>query len=105
MADVTTLTKAILEEKLRRSGLALTILRPCLFMDKFRGTSLPFARPIQTLLLLDTHRPLVGRLFLATLRAVVPRESRIPLTTLHDVGEWRRGRWGIQRSRKEKPMK
>ncbi len=76
--------KAILEEKLKRSGLPFTILRPGLFMDDFRGASLPFARPIQKLL--DGHRPLVGRLFLATLRAVMPRDSRIPLTTLADVG-------------------
>ncbi len=76
--------KALIEEKLRRSGLPFTILRPGLFMDDFRGASLPFARPIQTLLV--AHRPLVGRLFLATLREVVPRDSRIPLTTLSDVG-------------------
>ncbi len=76
--------KAILEEKLRHSGLPFTILRPGLFMDDFRGASLPFARPIQKLL--DGHRLLVGRLFLATLRAVVPKESQIPLTTLSDVG-------------------
>lgn len=76
--------KAILEEKLRHSGLPFTILRPGLFMDDFLGASLPFARPIQKLL--DNHRLLVGRLFLATLRAVVPKESPIPLTTLQDVG-------------------
>ena len=76
--------KAILEEKLRHSALPFTILRPGLFMDDFRGASLPFARPIQKLM--DGHRLLVGRLFLATLRAVVPKESQIPLTTLNDVG-------------------
>jgi uncharacterized protein YbjT (DUF2867 family) len=76
--------KAIIEENLRSSGLPLTILRPGLFMDDFLGASLPFARPIQKLL--DGHRPLVGRLFLATLRAVMPKDSRIPLTTLQDVG-------------------
>ncbi|PSR34455.1 MAG: hypothetical protein C7B46_04775 [Sulfobacillus benefaciens] len=76
--------KALLEEKLRHSGLPFTILRPGLFMDDFLGASLPFARPIQNLL--DGHRPLVGRLFLATLRAVMPQNSRIPLTTLQDVG-------------------
>ncbi|MDA8204880.1 MAG: NmrA family NAD(P)-binding protein, partial [Thermaerobacter sp.] len=76
--------KAILEEKLRNSGLPFTILRPGLFMDDFLGASLPFARPIQKLL--DAHRPLVGRLFLATLQAVMPKDSRIPLTTLRDVG-------------------
>ena len=76
--------KAILEEKLRNSGLPFTILRPGLFMDDFLGASLPLARPIQKLL--DAHRPLVGRLFLATLRAVMPKNSRIPLTALQDVG-------------------
>ena len=76
--------KAIIEEKLRNSGLPFTTLRPGLFMDDFRGASLPFARPIQKLL--DGHRPMVGRLFLATLRAVMPKNSRIPLTTLEDVG-------------------
>ncbi len=76
--------KAILEKKLRNSGLPFTILRPGLFMDDFLGASLPFARPIQKLL--DAHRPLVGRLFLATLQAVMPKDSRIPLTTLRDVG-------------------
>ena len=34
----------MLENKLRGSGLPLTILRPGLFMDGFRGASLPFAR-------------------------------------------------------------
>lgn len=53
-------------------------------MDDFRGASLPFARPLQKLL--DPYRPLVGRLFLATLRSVLPAKSRIPLTTLTDVG-------------------
>ncbi len=77
-------SKAILEQKLRQSGLPFSILRPSLFMDDFRGASLPFARPIQKLL--DGHRPMVGRLFLATLRAVGPEDSRIPLTTLRDVG-------------------
>jgi uncharacterized protein YbjT (DUF2867 family) len=76
--------KVILEQKLRQSGLSFTILRPGLFMDDFRGASLPFARPLQKLL--DPYRPLVGRLFLATLRSVLPTKSRIPLTTLTDVG-------------------
>lgn len=76
--------KAMIEENLRTSWLPFTILRPGLFMDDFLGASLPFARPIQKLL--DGHRPLVGRLFLATLRAVVPQDSHIPLTTLSDVG-------------------
>ena len=83
--------KAILEEKLRNSGLPFTTLRPGLFMDDFRGASLPFARPIQKLL--DGHRPLVGRLFLATLQAVMPKDSRIPLTTLQDVG--RMAAWAL----------
>ena len=83
--------KAILEEKLRNSGLPFTILRPGLFMDDFLGASLPFARPIQKLL--DAHRPLVGRLFLATLQAVMPKDSRIPLTTLQDVG--RMAAWAL----------
>jgi uncharacterized protein YbjT (DUF2867 family) len=75
--------KAMLEERLRQSGLPFTIIRPALFMDDFLGAALPFARPLQKRL--DSHRSLVGRLFLATLRAVAPRNSRIPLTTLHDV--------------------
>ncbi|NMP23502.1 NmrA/HSCARG family protein [Sulfobacillus harzensis] len=75
--------KAMLEEKVRQSGLPFAILRPGLFMDDFRGASLPFPRPIQRVL--RNHRPLVGRLFLATLRAVA-RNSPIPLTTLNDVG-------------------
>ena len=88
--------KAILEEKLRHSGLPFTILRPGLFMDDFLGASLPFARPIQKLL--DGHRRLVGRLFLATLRAVVPKDSRIPLTTLQDVG--RMAAWALENPEK-----
>lgn len=83
--------KAILEEKLRKSGLPFTILRPGLFMDDFLGASLPFARPIQKLL--DAYRPLIGRWFLATLRAVMPKDSRIPLTTLRDVG--RMAAWAL----------
>ena len=77
--------KAILEERLRQSGLPFTILRPGLFMDDFLGASLPFARPIQRML--QTHRPFVGRLFLATLQAVTPRESSIPKS--------RPGTWGM----------
>lgn len=50
--------RAFIEENLRSSGLPFTILRPGLFMDNFRGASLPFARPIQKLL--DGHRPLAG---------------------------------------------
>ncbi len=88
--------KAILEEKLRRSGLSFTILRPGLFMDDFLGASLPFAQPIQKLL--DDHRLLVGRLFLATLRAVMPKDSRIPLTTLQDVG--RMAAWVLENPEK-----
>ena len=76
--------KVILEDRLSSSGLPFTTLRPGLFMDDFLGASLPFARPLQKLL--DPYRPLVGRLFLATLRSVVPAKSRIPLTTLTDVG-------------------
>ncbi len=83
--------KAILEENLRQSGLPFTILRPGLFMDDFRGASLPFARPIQRIL--RNHRPLVGRLFLATLRAVA-KNSPIPLTTLRDVG--RMAAWAFE---------
>ena len=81
----------MIEENLRTSGLPFTVLRPGLFMDDFLGASLPFARPIQNLL--DGHRPLVGRLFLATLRAVVPKNSRIPLTTLQYVG--RMAAWAL----------
>ena len=55
------------------------------------GASLPFARPIQKLL--DKHRLLIGRLFLATLRAVMPKDSHIPLTTLRDVG--RMAAWAL----------
>ena len=84
--------KAMIEENLRTSWLPFTILRPGLFMDDFLGASLPFARPIQKLL--DGHRPLVGRLFLATLRAVVPQDSHIPLTTLSDVG--RMAAWAFE---------
>ncbi len=76
--------KVILEDRLRSSGLPFTILRPGLFMDDFRGASLPFARPIQRVL--RNHRPLVGRLFLATVQAMIPKNSSIPLTTLQDVG-------------------
>lgn len=83
--------KVILEENLRQSGLPFTILRPGLFMDDFRGASLPFARPIQRVL--RNHRPLVGGLFLATLRAVA-KNSPIPLTTLHDVG--RMAAWAFE---------
>lgn len=83
--------KAMIEENLRTSGLPFTVLRPGLFMDDFLGASLPFARPIQKLL--NGHRPLVGRLFLATLRAVMPQDSRIPLTTLSDVG--RMAAWAL----------
>ena len=75
--------KATVEEHLRQSGLVYTILRPGLFMDDFQGASLPFARPIQCAL--RNHRLFVGRLFLATLRAVVPPSAGIPLTTLHDI--------------------
>lgn len=83
--------KAILEQKLRKSGLPFTILRPGLFMDDFRGASLPFPRPIQRAL--RNHRPLVGRLFLATLRAVA-KNSPFPLTTLNDVG--RMATWAFE---------
>lgn len=84
--------KAILEEKLRKSKLPFTILRPGLFMDDFLGASLSFARPIQRRL--EQHRPLVGRLFLASLRAVVPSGRPIPLTTLRDVG--RTAAWAFE---------
>ena len=76
--------KAVLEERLRASDLPYTILRPGLFMDDFLGASLPFAKPLQKLL--ASPRPLVGRLFLATLRAAVPGDRPIPLTTLRDLG-------------------
>ena len=76
--------KALLEERLRQSGLPFTILRPGLFMDDFLGASLPFARPVQRLL--RHYRPLVGQLFLATLREVVSRGGTIPLTSVADVG-------------------
>lgn len=76
--------KTLIEAQLRRSGLPFTILRPGLFMDDFLGASLPFAQPIQTLL--NNYRPLVGRLFLATLRSLMPQGSYVPLTTLGDVG-------------------
>lgn len=77
--------KAAIEEKLSHSSLPFTILRPGLFMDDFLGASLPFSRPVQRIL--HNHRPLVGRLFLATLRAIMPRDSQVPLTTLSDVGK------------------
>lgn len=83
--------KGRVEQHLRNSGLPFTILRPGLFMDDFRGASLPFARPIQRLL--RPHRHLVGRLLLATLRAVVP-EHPIPLTTLSDLGSM--AAWAFQ---------
>ena len=76
--------KAMIEQRLRQSGLPFTILRPALFMDDCRGASLPFARPIQRML--RHHRPLVGRLFLATLRDTIPSDRLIPVTTLQDVG-------------------
>ncbi len=76
--------KAILEERLRQSGLPCTIIRPALFMDDFLGASLPFAWPVRAAL--RRHRELVGRLFLATLRAVAPVPSTVPITTLMDVG-------------------
>lgn len=76
--------KAIIEEKLRDAKLPSTVLRPGLFMDDFQGASLPFARSIQRAL--ENHRALVGRVFLAILRALVPKDNLIPLTTLHDVG-------------------
>ena len=76
--------KAILEERLRQSRLPFTIIRPALFMDDFLGASLPFAWPVRAAL--GRRRQLVGRLFLATLRAVAPVPSTVPITTLKDVG-------------------
>lgn len=76
--------KAAVEQHLRESGLPFTFLRPGLFMDDFRGTSLPFSRPVQRVL--RDQRPLVGRLFLATLRAVMPHNHPVPLTSLSDLG-------------------
>ena len=60
-------------------------------MDDFRGASLPFPPPIQRVL--RNHRPLVGRLFLAALRAVA-KNSPIPLATLNDVG--RMAAWAFE---------
>lgn len=76
--------KAMLEERLRQSGLPFTIIRPALFMDDFLGASLPFAWPVRAAL--GRRRQLVGRLFLATLRAVAPVPSTVPVTTLKDLG-------------------
>lgn len=76
--------KAMLEERLRQSGLPYTIIRPALFMDDFQGASLPFTWPVRAAL--GRRWQLVGRLFLATLRAVAPGASTIPITTLKDVG-------------------
>ena len=84
--------KAILEKRLVESGMPFTTLRPALFMDDFLGTSLPFARPIQKAL--RSHRSFVGRLFIATLRAVLPQDARVPLTTLDDVG--RMTAWALE---------
>ncbi len=86
--------KAVLEEKLRQSGLPFTIMRPGLFMDDFQGASLPFWPPVQRVF--RNHRPLVGRLFLATLCAVVPKNSFVPLTTLNDLG--RMAAWAFEHS-------
>jgi uncharacterized protein YbjT (DUF2867 family) len=84
--------KAVIEEQLKRSGVPFTILQPGLLMDDFEGASLPFARPIQRML--RRHRPLVGRLFLATLRAALPQQHAIPLASLQDIG--RMAVWAIQ---------
>ena len=84
--------KAILEERLLESGMPFTTLRPALFMDDFLGASLPFAPPIQRVL--RSHRSFVGRLFIATLRAVLSQDARIPLTTLDDVG--RMTAWALE---------
>lgn len=84
--------KAILEECLRESGLPYTILRPGLFMEDFRGASLPFPRAIRRVMM--THRSLVGRLFAATLRDVFPSSRRVPLTSLRDVGRFSVWAWG-----------
>ena len=92
--------KAMLEERLRQSGLPFTILRPGLFMDDFLGASLPFARPIQRIL--RGHRLVVGRLFLAALVALLPETAIVPLTTLDDVGRmtlWAFGRPGLSQGR------
>ena len=84
--------KAILEERLLESGMPFTTLRPALFMDDFLGASLPFAPPIQRVL--RGRRSFVGRLFIATLRAVLSQDARIPLTTLDDVG--RMTAWALE---------
>lgn len=84
--------KVAVEQHLRGSGLPFTILQPGLFMDDFRGASLPFSRPIQRML--RHHRPLVGRLFLATLQAVIPKNHAVPLTSLHDLGSM--AAWAFQ---------
>lgn len=84
--------KAILEKRLVESGMPFTTVRPALFMDDFLGVSLPFARPIQNVL--RSHRSFVGRLFIATLRAVLPQDARVPLTTLDDVG--RMNVWALE---------
>ncbi len=84
--------KAILEDRLRQSGLPFTILRPGLFMDDFLGASLPFPPVIQQLL--SGHRLWVGRWFLATLRAAMALDHPVPLTTLADVGNM--VRWAFE---------
>lgn len=76
--------KAILEERLRASGLPFTILRPGLFMEDFLGASLPFAPPLQRIL--RHHRPLVGQLLLTSLSARIRPNRRVPLVSLNDLG-------------------
>lgn len=87
--------KAILEERLRESGLPFTILRSALFMDDFRGASLPFPPMIQRLL--KAHRLLVGRLFLSVLRDSFPHERPVPLTTLGNMAQLAVWGWKNQR--------
>ena len=87
--------KAILEERLRESGIPFTILRPALFMDDFRGASLPFAPMLQRLL--KAHRHLVGRLFLSVLRDSFPRDRPVPLTTLRNMAQLAVWGWENQR--------
>lgn len=86
--------KAILEERLRTSGIPFTILRPALFMDDFQGVSLPFAPMLQRLL--KAHRHLVGRLFLNVLRDSFPHDHPVPLTTLRNMAQLAVWRWENQ---------
>ena len=92
--------KAILEERLRQSGLPFTILRPGLFTDDFLGASLPFRPVIQRFF--KAHRPLIGRLFLSIIRDVFPSDHPVPLTTLQSVGDLAVWAWENQGESKGK---